>query len=62
MDFRTYLSLASENDISFSYLPEEQQITDESLTELEHIIADQTQKNEGVLVLSEVMAARTLLN
>lgn len=62
MDFRTYLSLMSNQAISFSPLPEEQQITEESLIELEQVIADLTQKNEGVLSLSGVLAARTSLD
>lgn len=62
MNFRTYLALVSNQAITFHVLPEEQQITENSLTKLERIIADLTQKNEGVLDLSGVLAARTLLD
>lgn len=47
--------------IVFTLLPEEQQATEESLIELERVIAATTRKNEHAMSLSEELASRTSL-
>lgn len=61
MALKMVYSLLTERDKIFVPLPEDQQITEQSLIELEREIAKSVRKNESMLTLSEELAARSSL-
>ena len=54
-------SLLTEKDEIFVSVPEEQQLTEESLIELEHNIIEASIKNEMVQVQSQELASHSFL-
>lgn len=58
---KSYPSRLVHHEDAFQWLPQEQQLTEASLIQLERRIAKSVKKNESVLTQSEEMAARTTL-